>query len=80
MLGLVHLVDDDELFRIAIERRLKLAGYDVATYGSAGDLLNAAPDKDEPGCILLDVQIPGLSGPELQSQLIARARHCRSYS
>jgi FixJ family two-component response regulator len=65
------VVDDDVSFRTAIERRLKLAGYDVVTYASALDLLDAAPDNDRPGCILLDVRIPGLSGPELHSQLIA---------
>ncbi|MDA9410244.1 MULTISPECIES: response regulator transcription factor [unclassified Bradyrhizobium] len=71
MPGLVHVVDDDASFRTAIERRLKLAGYDVATYASAQDLLDAAPGDDQPGCILLDVRIPGLSGPELQSRLVA---------
>jgi RNA polymerase sigma factor (sigma-70 family) len=67
--GLVHVVDDDASFRTAIERRLKLAGYDVATYASSEDLLDAAPDNTQQGCILLDVQIPGLSGPDLQSLL-----------
>src|SRR5690242_7809491 len=52
-----------------MERRLKLAGYEVATYNSAQQLLDRLPDQDEPGCILLDVQIPGLSGPELQGRL-----------
>ena len=71
MPGLVHVVDDDPSFRTAIERRLKLAGYDVATYASAQELLDAAPGDDQPGCILLDVMIPGLSGPDLQSRLVA---------
>jgi FixJ family two-component response regulator len=70
MLGLIHVVDDDASFRTAIERRLKLAGYDVATYESAQQLLDHLPTVERPGCILLDVQIPGLSGPELQSRLI----------
>jgi FixJ family two-component response regulator len=70
--GFVHIVDDDASFRTAIERRLKLAGYDVATYASAQDLLDRLPDDERPGCILLDVQIPGLTGPELQSQLSGR--------
>ncbi len=52
-----------------MERRLKLAGYHVATYPSAQQLLDRLPDESEPGCILLDVQIPGLSGPELQERL-----------
>jgi FixJ family two-component response regulator len=67
--GLVHVVDDDASFRAAIERHLKLAGYDVATYPSAQQLLDRLPDHGGPGCILLDVRIPGLSGPELQSRL-----------
>jgi len=67
--GRVHVVDDDDSFRTAMERRLKLAGYQVATYPSAQQLLDHLPDENEPGCILLDVQIPGLSGPELQRRL-----------
>ena len=68
--GSVYLVDDDASFRTAIERRLKLAGYDVASYPSAQALLDHLPDGERPGCILLDVQIPGLSGPDLQGRLI----------
>ncbi|MFZ0809491.1 MAG: response regulator, partial [Bradyrhizobium sp.] len=64
--GLVHVVDDDASFRTAIERLLKREGYNVAVYPSAQDLLDRPPNESEPGCILLDVRIPGLSGPELQ--------------
>jgi FixJ family two-component response regulator len=67
--GLVHVVDDDAAFRTAIERRLKKAGYEVATYASAQHLLDRLPSETEVGCILLDVRIPGLSGPELQERL-----------
>src|SRR4051812_15373116 len=70
MLSLIHVVDDDESFRVAMERWLKLAGYAVATYSSAEQLLERLPAVGTPGCILLDVQIPGLSGPELQTRLI----------
>ena len=52
-----------------MERRLKHAGYEVATYASAQHLLDRLPSESEPGCILLDVRIPGLSGPELQERL-----------
>ncbi|MGX9426361.1 MULTISPECIES: response regulator transcription factor [Bradyrhizobium] len=69
MPGLVHVVDDDASFRTAIERRLKLAGYEVATYPSAQQLLDRLSDNERLGCILLDVRIPGLSGPELQDRL-----------
>jgi FixJ family two-component response regulator len=65
----VHVVDDDASFRTAIERRLKKAGYEVTTYPSAQHLLDRLPDENRPGCILLDVRIPGLSGPELQGRL-----------
>jgi len=65
----IYVVDDDASFRTAIERRLKLAGYQVATYPSAQQLLDCLPDENKPGCILLDVQIPGMSGPDLQSRL-----------
>jgi len=67
--GFVHIVDDDASFRTAIERRLKHAGYEVATYASAEHLLDRLPCDSVLGCILLDVRIPGLSGPELQERL-----------
>ena len=75
MPGLVHVVDDDASFRTAIERRLKKAGYAVASYSSAQHLLDRLPTESEPGCILLDVRIPGLSGPELQSRLRELGSH-----
>jgi len=43
MLGVVHVVDDDASFRAAIERRLKKAGYEVATHPSAQHLLDHCP-------------------------------------
>jgi RNA polymerase sigma factor (sigma-70 family) len=67
--GTVHVVDDDESFRTAIERRLKKAGYAVTTYPSSQQLLERLPDESGPGCILLDVRIPDLSGPDLQDRL-----------
>jgi FixJ family two-component response regulator len=63
----VHIVDDDPSFRTAVERRLRHAGYEVATYASAKHLLDRLPAVL--GCILLDVRIPGMSGPELQERL-----------
>ncbi len=69
MPGLVHVVDDDAAFRTAVERRLKHAGYEVATYASAEDLLARLPIDSVLGCILLDVRLPRVSGPELQLRL-----------
>ena len=65
----VHIVEDDESFRKALERRLTQAGYDVAVYPSAKDLLDNLPNDGELGCVLLDVQMPGMTGPELQDRL-----------
>src|SRR5262245_840820 len=67
--GIVHVVDDDASFRTAIQRLLEIAGYGVITYPSAQQLLDQRPDENARGCILLDVRLPGLSGPELQSRL-----------
>ena len=69
MPGVVHIVDDDASFRTAVERRLTIAGYEVATYASAEHLLDRLPSDSVLGCILLDVVIPGMSGPELQLRL-----------
>jgi len=66
----VHIVDDDAPFRTAIRRVLEASGYRVALFDSAEQLL-AKPPASEPGCILLDVRMPGLSGPQLQERLAA---------
>ena len=63
MSGRVHVVDDDASFRTAIERLLKKAGYEIVAYPSAQHLLDRMPSESEMGCILVDVRIPGLSGP-----------------
>jgi RNA polymerase sigma factor (sigma-70 family) len=68
--GLVHIIDDDLSFLTAMERHLKHAGYEVAVYASAQALLDRLPSDDSvPGCILLDVRIPGIDGLALQKRL-----------
>jgi FixJ family two-component response regulator len=67
--GIVHVVDDDASFRSAIERRLKIAGYEVVPYTSALELLDRIAGESSPGCILLDVEMPDLRGPDLQDRL-----------
>ena len=70
MQGLVHIVNDDLSFLTAMERHLKHAGYEVAVYASAQALLDRLPSDDSvPGCILLDVRIPGIDGLALQKRL-----------
>lgn len=66
----VHVVDDNATFRKTIEGLLRQFGYEVATYPSAQHLLNRLPSDDVPSCILLDVRLPGMSGPELQERLL----------
>jgi FixJ family two-component response regulator len=68
--GIVYVVDDDAFFRAAIQRQLEQTGYRVVTYASAEEVLEQRPDENGPGCILLEVRMPGLSGPALQSRLL----------
>ena len=69
MPGIVYVVDDDASLRTTIQQLLEAAGYRVITYASAQQLLDQRPDENSPGCILLDVRMPGLSGPEVQGRL-----------
>jgi len=71
MTASVHVVDDDASFRTAVGRHLRAAGYRVFTYETAADLLARLP-LVAPGCVILDVRLPGMSGPELQQRLIER--------
>ena len=64
----IHVVDDESAVRTAMGRLLRALGYEVNLFGSAAEFL-ARPPKPDRGCVLLDVQMPGLSGPELQEQL-----------
>ena len=72
MRPVIHIVDDDASFRTAVGRLLREFGYEIVVYESAQQLLERLADDFVPGCILLDVQIPGLSGPELQDHLIKK--------
>ena len=65
---IIHIVDDDPSFRTAVGELIGAIGYRVALYESAQQLL-ATPLLTEPACILLDVQMAGLSGPQLQGRL-----------
>lgn len=69
MTKIVHIVDDDASFREAIARLLRTAGYIVSEHQTADDLLGRLPDGADPVCLLVDVRMPNLSGPELQERL-----------
>ena len=66
--AVIHIVDDDVSLLAAMERLLLAAGYSVRTYASSGEFL-LRPPSDAPGCLLLDVRMPGPSGLDLQSAL-----------
>ena len=68
MTGTIHIIDDDASVRAALQRVLSSAGYTTRCYAAAGDYLLPAPDP-EPGCLLLDLQLPGFSGLDLQDAL-----------
>jgi len=65
---IVHVVDDDAAVRRALVRLLRSEGLEVVTYETAQAVLNAAPSLSS-GCILLDLQMPGMDGLELLARL-----------
>jgi FixJ family two-component response regulator len=65
----VHIVDDDESIRRSVQGLVQSVGFSAATYRSAQEFL-AAERPDAPSCLVLDVQLPGLSGLDLQQQLV----------
>ena len=69
--AVVHLIDDDDGVRKALTFLLTSSGFAVRVYESASAFLEAVP-KLQPGCIVTDVRMPGISGLELQRQLKAR--------
>ncbi|HEY7318760.1 MAG TPA: response regulator [Candidatus Binatia bacterium] len=65
---IIHVVDDDSSFRTAVMRLLRAAKYEVRGYASASEFLNSGL-CNEPGCILLDLRMPGVNGLDLQDSL-----------
>jgi DNA-binding NtrC family response regulator len=64
----VYVVDDDASVRESLENLIRSAGLSVETFASAQEFL-ACPRPDAPSCLVLDVQLPGLSGLDLQREL-----------
>lgn len=71
--GTVVIVDDDAAVRSALRFMLELEGFDVRTFGG-GEALLAEGLPPETGCLIVDMQMPGMSGIELIAAL--RARRC----
>ena len=65
----VYAVDDDESVRASLELLIEACGYHAVTFKSAEDFLRSS-FKGSPSCLILDVHLPGMSGFDLQKQLI----------
>jgi FixJ family two-component response regulator len=70
---MVAVVEDDESYRAAVQRLLKSAGVPVRSFASAEDFLKSG-QQQETGCLIADIQMPGMSGLDLQAKL--NAEHC----
>jgi FixJ family two-component response regulator len=71
---LIAIVDDDEPVRDATKSLVRSLGYHASTFASAHDFLKSDQVNDT-SCLITDVQMPGLSGLDLQDRLVARG-HC----
>ncbi len=67
----VFIVDDDDSVRRALQRLARSVGLNVETFGGAQEFINSY-DSSRPGCLVLDVRMPGLSGLDLQEELKLR--------
>ncbi|RWP44859.1 MAG: response regulator transcription factor [Mesorhizobium sp.] len=65
---IIHIIDDDRSFRTALGRLVETYGFGASCYESGEEFFVRLP-QSETGCILLDLRMPGLSGPELQERL-----------
>jgi len=67
----ISIIDDNASIRVAVERLLKSMGFAVHAFSSASEFLGSPRLKDT-RCIVADVEMPGMSGLELQDHLVAR--------
>jgi len=66
--AIVHVVDDDESMRAALEGLFDSVGLASQTYAAAGEFL-AEPAVDRPGCLVIDIRLPDMNGLDFQAQL-----------
>jgi FixJ family two-component response regulator len=70
---MVYVIDDDDSVRTAVGRLIRSAGLPVKTFATAEEFLRCRAHP-APGCLVLDVHLPGLCGLELQQRLSAEGR------
>ncbi len=66
---LIHIVDDDPAVVRALKRLLRSWGMQVRTFGSGGEFLSALKVSEDTDCSVIDVQMPGMTGLEVQATL-----------
>ena len=71
---LVSVIDDDESVRESLEDLLKELGYVPKTFSSGREFL-ASGYEDQSQCLIIDISMPGMSGPDLYQELMARGRN-----
>ena len=76
--SIISIVDDDESVREAIKRLMRSLGYNACTFASADEFLKSEQVHDT-SCIITDLQMPGLSGIDLQDLMIARGHRTPHY-
>lgn len=67
----VFVVEDEEPVRRSLERLMRAAGWKAETFATAHEFLERSP-RFETGCVLLDVEMPGVGGPELHDRMLDR--------
>jgi FixJ family two-component response regulator len=65
---MVAVVEDDQSYRVAVQRLLKSAGFSVQSFASAEDFLRSGRQR-ETACLIADIRMPGMSGLDLQAKL-----------
>jgi FixJ family two-component response regulator len=65
---MVAIIDDDESYRLAVQRLLKSADFSAQSFASAEDFLSSGR-QHETGCLIADIRMPGMSGLDLQAKL-----------